>query len=201
MPRTIRFACGVAVAGIGLLGPLSTAAAQDGDQTTTTQLAVGAATPTTEMISAPTRVDAGAGGTASESVPGIVARPAGAQEDVAVQIFQTASSLENLAVQTYGAALGLPFIGDNPVIQTFAETTMQQHDEHGAAFKEVTADLGGKRQEGTNSKNTPVAALERAYPLRELRYLLRQGSDGAGLAPGARGSSATFRCSRTARCR
>ncbi len=39
----------------------------------------------------------------------------------------------------------------------------------------------------TNSKNTPVEALERAYPLRVLRYRLRRGSGGAGLAPGGEG--------------
>ena len=39
----------------------------------------------------------------------------------------------------------------------------------------------------TNSKNTPIEALERAYPLRVLRYRLREGSGGAGLAPGGEG--------------
>ncbi len=34
----------------------------------------------------------------------------------------------------------------------------------------------------TNTKNTPIEALERAFPLRVLRYRLRQGSGGAGLA-------------------
>ena len=39
----------------------------------------------------------------------------------------------------------------------------------------------------TNSKNTPVEALERASPMRVLRYRLRRGSGGAGLAPGGDG--------------
>lgn len=39
----------------------------------------------------------------------------------------------------------------------------------------------------TNTKNTPIEALERAYPLRVLRYRLRRGSGGAGLAPGGEG--------------
>ncbi len=39
----------------------------------------------------------------------------------------------------------------------------------------------------TNTRNTPVEALERAYPLRVLRYRLRRGSGGAGLAPGGEG--------------
>ena len=39
----------------------------------------------------------------------------------------------------------------------------------------------------TNTKNTPTEALERAFPLRVLRYRLRRGSGGAGLAPGGEG--------------
>jgi N-methylhydantoinase B/oxoprolinase/acetone carboxylase alpha subunit len=39
----------------------------------------------------------------------------------------------------------------------------------------------------TNTKNTPVEALERAFPLRVLRYRLRQGSGGAGAQPGGEG--------------
>jgi N-methylhydantoinase B/oxoprolinase/acetone carboxylase alpha subunit len=39
----------------------------------------------------------------------------------------------------------------------------------------------------TNTKNTPIEALERAFPLRVLRYRLRQGSGGAGAARGGDG--------------
>lgn len=39
----------------------------------------------------------------------------------------------------------------------------------------------------TNTLNTPVEALERAYPLRVLRYRLRQGSGGVGLCNGGDG--------------
>jgi N-methylhydantoinase B/oxoprolinase/acetone carboxylase alpha subunit len=39
----------------------------------------------------------------------------------------------------------------------------------------------------TNTKNTPVEALERAYPLRVRRYRLRRGSGGEGKAPGGEG--------------
>jgi N-methylhydantoinase B/oxoprolinase/acetone carboxylase alpha subunit len=39
----------------------------------------------------------------------------------------------------------------------------------------------------TNSLNTPVEALERAYPMRVLRYRLRRGSCGRGRAPGGDG--------------
>jgi N-methylhydantoinase B/oxoprolinase/acetone carboxylase alpha subunit/GrpB-like predicted nucleotidyltransferase (UPF0157 family) len=39
----------------------------------------------------------------------------------------------------------------------------------------------------TNTKNTPIEALERAFPMRVLRYRLREGSGGAGLYPGGDG--------------
>ena len=39
----------------------------------------------------------------------------------------------------------------------------------------------------TNTRNTPVEALERAFPLRVLRYRLRQGSGGTGAQPGGEG--------------
>jgi N-methylhydantoinase B/oxoprolinase/acetone carboxylase alpha subunit len=39
----------------------------------------------------------------------------------------------------------------------------------------------------TNTLNTPIEALQRAYPMRVRRYRLRRGSGGAGLAPGGEG--------------
>jgi N-methylhydantoinase B/oxoprolinase/acetone carboxylase alpha subunit len=39
----------------------------------------------------------------------------------------------------------------------------------------------------TNTKNTPVEALERAYPMRVLRYRLWRGSGGRGRWPGGEG--------------
>jgi N-methylhydantoinase B/oxoprolinase/acetone carboxylase alpha subunit len=39
----------------------------------------------------------------------------------------------------------------------------------------------------TNTRDTPVEALERAYPMRVRRYELRSGSGGAGAAPGGEG--------------
>lgn len=90
------------------------------------------------------------------AVLGIVNRPVSAQEAVDVQILQTAASLENLAVATYGAALGLPFFSSNPTVVAFAETTMGQHAEHGASFNAQAEALGGARQDGTNPKYTPI---------------------------------------------
>jgi hypothetical protein len=80
-----------------------------------------------------------------------------------VQILQTASSLEVLAVATYGAALGLDFIKNgNPVVVKFAQTTMSQHDEHKKAFQAQTKTLGGKEQTSPNPKFAPV--VEQAKP-------------------------------------
>ena len=39
----------------------------------------------------------------------------------------------------------------------------------------------------TNTRDTPTEALERTYPVRVLRYRLREGSGGRGLAPGGDG--------------
>jgi N-methylhydantoinase B len=39
----------------------------------------------------------------------------------------------------------------------------------------------------TNSLNTPIEALEYAYPFRMIRYAVRRGSGGAGQNPGGDG--------------
>jgi hypothetical protein len=83
--------------------------------------------------------------------------------NVDVQILQTAASLENLAVATYQAALGLDFIKNgNKVVKTFAETTMMQHSEHGAQFNAQAKMLGAPEQTGTNPVLTPE--VEKAKP-------------------------------------
>lgn len=88
----------------------------------------------------------------------IVASPVAAQDGgVDVQILQTAASLENLAVATYGAALTLPFIKNgNKVVVAFAQTTMKQHREHGSAFNAMAKGLGGAEQTKTNPKYQQV---------------------------------------------
>jgi N-methylhydantoinase B/oxoprolinase/acetone carboxylase alpha subunit len=47
--------------------------------------------------------------------------------------------------------------------------------------------MSGVHTAMTNTKNTPIEALERAFPLRVLRQRLRQGSGGAGSARGGEG--------------
>jgi N-methylhydantoinase B/oxoprolinase/acetone carboxylase alpha subunit len=47
--------------------------------------------------------------------------------------------------------------------------------------------MSGVHTQMTNTRNTPVEALERAYPLRVRRLRLRRGSGGDGLHPGGEG--------------
>ena len=103
------------------------------------------------------------GGGFGALLAGFLASPARADEALDVQILQTASSLEILAVATYGAALSLDFIKNgNPVVVKFAQTTMMQHDEHRKAFQQQTKALGGKEQTEPNGKFLPV--VEKAKP-------------------------------------
>lgn len=105
---------------------------------------------------------------------GLLATPARADTPLDVQILQTASSLERLAVNTYGVALGQgPAKLDAPaykavaaitvksaqdVVTKFAMETMRQHDEHRKAFISQTQTLGGKPQDAPNRKFEPVVA-------------------------------------------
>ena len=93
----------------------------------------------------------------------LLARPAAANEALDVQMLQTASSLEALAVATYTAALGLDFIKKgNATVVAFAKTTSSQHNEHKMAFQAQTEALGGKPQDAPN----PVfkAVVDEALP-------------------------------------
>ena len=88
-----------------------------------------------------------------------IGRPAFAASGTDVQVLQTASSIEVLAVSTYKTALGLPYIGGsaaNPVIKAFATTTMKQHSEHLAAFQAATTALGGTKQAKPDPAFVPV---------------------------------------------
>src|SRR5207248_1007189 len=93
----------------------------------------------------------------------LMARPAFADQSADVQMLQTATSIEILAVATYDAALQLPFAGSLPkVVQTFATTTRQQHKDHQAAFAAATTALGGKPQ--TNPDPVLLDVVNKAKP-------------------------------------
>ncbi|MHB1486330.1 MAG: ferritin-like domain-containing protein [Acidimicrobiales bacterium] len=86
----------------------------------------------------------------------LMEQPAFADSTADIQMLQTAASIENLAVATYGVALTLPFIGGssaNAVVKGFATTTKQQHTDHAKAFNNAITSLGGQAQ------NSPDPAL------------------------------------------
>lgn len=97
-----------------------------------------------------------------------------------IQILQTAASIENLAVATYGVALTLPFIGGSsaiPVVKAFVRKTKEQHAQHAVAFNGAIAQLGGKQQKNPDpvllkvvkaaepGLTTPVAVVDLALEL------------------------------------
>ncbi len=99
------------------------------------------------------------GGGIAAAVVTALTKPVFADSSLDVMMLQTASSLEHLAVATYGAALTLPFIANgNPVIKAFATTTMDQHNQHKMAFQAQTTALGGKVQDSDNPKYGPIVA-------------------------------------------
>jgi hypothetical protein len=78
--------------------------------------------------------------------------------NVDVQIFQTAASLENLAVTAYETALALPSVGQHPVVRQFVEATILQHANHGSEFNAHAEALGGLRQDAVNPRYSEVVA-------------------------------------------
>jgi len=103
---------------------------------------------------------------------GLLATPARADEALDIQILQTASSLEALAIATYSVALGEgPAMANAPAakavagitvasakatVGAFAKETRRQHTEHKKAFQAQTTTLGGKVQDSPNPKFLPV---------------------------------------------
>lgn len=112
----------------------------------------------------------------------LMARPAFADQSADVQMLQTATSIEILAVATYDAALHLSFAGSLPkVVQTFATTTKQQHTDHQAAFAAATTALGGKAQTAPDPVlldvvNKAKPKLTGPVPLVELAITLEMGA-------------------------
>ena len=80
-------------------------------------------------------------------VDAMASRPLAIAPNVEVQVFQTAASLENLAIAAYASALELPFVQGDATILQFVETTLQQHTEHAALFNDQAEGLGGERPE------------------------------------------------------
>ncbi len=85
-------------------------------------------------------------------VDAMASRPLAIAPNVEVQVFQTAASLENLAIAAYASALELPFVQGDATILQFVETTLQQHTEHAALFNDQAEGLGGERQNAVNPR-------------------------------------------------
>lgn len=79
-----------------------------------------------------------------------------------------------------GVRVGGP--GDDPVSWVYYETIGG-----GQGGRPGAAGMSGIHTVMTNTRNTPIEALERAYPLRVRRYALRSGSGGSGRHRGGEG--------------
>jgi rubrerythrin len=112
----------------------------------------------------------------------LMARPAFADQSTDIQMLQTATSIEILAIATYEAALKLPFAGSLPaVVQKFATTTKQQHTDHRDAFSAAVRALGGKAQTAPDPVlldvvNKAKPGLTGPGPLVELAITLEKGA-------------------------
>ncbi len=100
---------------------------------------------------------------------GLMATPARADKTLDVQILQTASSLEKLAIETYNTAASQNLGGvakvpgtAGQVIVKFVTETVKQHDEHKKGFQAQTTALGGKPQDTPNPKF--AAEVTKAVP-------------------------------------
>ena len=138
------------------------------------------------------RLGHGAGGIAARAVvssgfgglfAGLLAVPARADTPLDIQILQTASSLEALAVGTYAMALGegpdkadapaaravdgIPLASAKATVTAFAKETQRQHSEHKKAFQAQTTALGGKVQDAPHPRFlTAVAAADLSTPVK-----------------------------------
>lgn len=108
--------------------------------------------------------------------------PAFGDQSMDVQMLQTAASIENLAVATYGVALTLPFVPSLPkAVQTFVTTTKQQHTDHAAAFNAALTQLNAKTQSQPDPVlltvvNNAKPGLTGPGPLIDLAIQLEMGA-------------------------
>ncbi len=73
--------------------------------------------------------------------------PRRAPISLAVQVLQTAASLENLAVASYASAARVPAVREgNPALAEFLRRTRAQHAAHATAFNAAVARAGGRAQ-------------------------------------------------------
>jgi hypothetical protein len=69
-----------------------------------------------------------------------------------VQVLQTAASLENLAVASYGIAARLAAVHGNPALAAFVRRTRAQHAEHADAFNAAVRRASGRPQHAADPR-------------------------------------------------
>jgi len=123
---------------------------------------------------------------ASAATPA-AARTRAADIALDIQVLQTASSMETLLIDLYGAALGtgplgkaapsataiaaMPDVTARDTLMKILTETQAHHREHRLAFQTLTTALGGKVQNEPNAKYASgVASADVSNPLRLVDY-------------------------------
>jgi N-methylhydantoinase B len=104
---------------------------------------------------------------------------------------------ERIPAQSCGTMTNLTLGGIDP--RTGAGFTYYETTGGGMGASHSGDGLSGVHTHMTNSRNTPVEALEQAYPLEVAEYSLRRGSGGAGRHRGGEGILREIRALGTAR--
>lgn len=105
------------------------------------------------------------------AVLGLRVPPVDADAALDVQILQTASSLEALAVAAYERVLASDV---PPAVRTFAMDTLRRHGAHRRAFQDRTTAVGGaaKVQDAPNAKFLPtLATTDLSTPAKLVEFL------------------------------
>ena len=103
---------------------------------------------------------------------------------------ETSSRITDVVMAAFGEALPVPAQGQGTM------NNVVLGDDRFAYYETIGGGQGGCPDAGgpsavhvamSNARNTPIEALEQAYPVRVERYALRLGSGGAGSRPGGDG--------------
>lgn len=123
------------------------------------------------------------------------ARPPAA---VAAGNVETSQRITDVLLQALGRALPerMPALSQGTMNNVTAGGVDPRTNRPFAYYETVGGGMGGGPKGGglsgvhshmSNTMNTPIEALEHAYPFRVVRYAIRRGSGGAGLHPGGDG--------------
>ncbi len=144
--------------------------------------------PTNEGVSAPLRVIAPAGTIVNARCPrAVAAGNVETSQRIVDAVFGALAQAapELLPAASQGTMNNLLVGGRDP--RTGASYTYYETIAGGGGALKGVSGMSGRHSHMTNTLNTPIEALEMAYPLRCLRYALRRGSGGLGLWTGGDG--------------